>query len=61
MGKIWHETLVQFLIKDLRSKRSRIEGCLFKYSNGEKWVKMIKHVDDVLHYFNDDNKERILK
>ena len=57
-GTRWYETLDQFLTKDLGFIRSRVEGCLFIERDNEKWIKMIKYVDDALYYSNDDEMKK---
>ena len=49
-GKFWYETLNDFLVNSFGFKRSRAEGCLYIYRNGDDWVKMINYVDDALYY-----------
>ena len=53
-GKSWYETLDDFLQKDLRFHRSRVEGCLYTYRKGSDWLKVINYVDDALYYSNND-------
>ena len=53
-GKGWHETLDEFLTKNLSFVRSRVEGCLYIYRKENDWVKLINYVDDALYTSNND-------
>ena len=49
-GKFWYETLNDLLVHSFGFKRSRAEGCLYIYRNGDDWIKVINYVDDALYY-----------
>ena len=53
-GKNWYETLDEFLQGSLKFIRSRVEGCLYIYRNGDDWIKMINYVDDALYFASSD-------
>ena len=57
-GKSWYETLDKFLTHNLGFTRSRVEGCLYIYRDGDDWVKMINYVDDALYYASSDDVRR---
>ena len=49
-GKSWYETLDEFLTKELKFIKSRVEGCLYIYKKSSTWIKMINYVDDALYF-----------
>ncbi len=53
-GKNWYEILDTFLTSDLQFIRSRVEGCLYIYWEGDSWIKMINYVDNALNFASDD-------
>jgi len=52
--KSWYETLDKFLQKSLKFTKSRVEGCLYIYRNGNDWIKMINYINDALYFASSD-------
>ena len=54
-GKSWYKTLDSYLTNTLHFVRSRVEGCLYILREGDNWIKLINHVDDILYYSKNED------
>ena len=55
--KHWHDTLDTFFVNKFDFK-SRFDGYLFIFKNGNDWIKLINYVHDSTLYFDNNNNVR---